>query len=77
MGDKFYALDEELCHEITPDSCVVSVLGISVSIILKKAVKGMDKKNEERMKIEDSIVLVEKEAVKERWVEYFVGLLNV
>ena len=29
------------------------------------------------MKTEDGIMLVEKEAVKERWAEYFEGLLNV
>ncbi|KAK8394497.1 hypothetical protein O3P69_006580 [Scylla paramamosain] len=40
LGDKFYVLDEELCQKITPESCVVSVKGISVSITLKKAVKG-------------------------------------
>ena len=33
--------------------------------------------NEEMVKTEDGTMLVEKEAVKERWVEYFEGLLNI
>ena len=33
--------------------------------------------NEERMKADDGIILVEKEAVRERWADYFEGLLNV
>ncbi|KAG0710765.1 putative ATP-dependent RNA helicase TDRD12 [Chionoecetes opilio] len=40
LGDKFYALDEVLCHEVITDACVVNVLGISLSITLEKAVKG-------------------------------------
>ena len=32
--------------------------------------------NKERMKAENGRILVEKEAVQERWEEYFVGLVN-
>ena len=33
--------------------------------------------NEEKVKRDNGTMLVEKKAVKERWVEYFDGLLNV
>ena len=42
---------------------------------VKRVRKGKDGK-EERVKAEDGTVLVEKQAVEERWAEYFEGLLN-
>ena len=43
---------------------------------VKRIRKGTSR-NEERVKAEDGRMLVEKDEVRERWAEYFEGLLNV
>ena len=63
--------DERWCRKMTENFHENKMFCKEVQRV-KKGISG----NEERVKREDGTILIEKEAVKERWVEFFEVLFN-